>query len=74
MEKRLQSCRTASIDKFEVLGFAVNGYGTAQQLIVLRNHVWRYQPDAILLAFLQAMMFGTIQRISTDIRTGPTTN
>jgi len=51
MEKRLQSCRTASIDKFEVLGFAVNGYGTAQQLIVLRNHVWRYQPDAILLAF-----------------------
>ena len=51
MEQRLQSCSSAPKQKYEVLGFAVNGYGTAQQFIVLKNDVWQYQPDAIMLAF-----------------------
>ena len=51
MEQRLQSCAAVPNRKYEVLGFAVNGYGTAQQFIVLKNHVWQYQPDVIMLAF-----------------------
>ena len=51
MEMQLQSCNSVPNRKYEVLGFAVNGYGTAQQFIVLKNHVWRYQPDSIMLAF-----------------------
>ncbi len=35
----------------EVLGFAVNGYGTTQELLVLEDHVWKYAPDVVLLAF-----------------------
>ena len=35
----------------EVLSFAANGYGTAQQLLVLDDRVWKYAPDAVVLAF-----------------------
>lgn len=38
----------------EVLGFGVSGWGTAQQLQALRTHVWQYEPDVVLLAFLSA--------------------
>ena len=34
----------------EVLNFGVSGYGTAQELLALRHHVWRYNPDMIILA------------------------
>ncbi|MGQ0734888.1 MAG: SGNH/GDSL hydrolase family protein [Acidobacteriota bacterium] len=36
----------------EVLNFGMAGYGTAQELLVLRHHVWKYAPDIVLLAFL----------------------
>jgi hypothetical protein len=29
----------------------VSGYGTAQELIMLRERVWAYDPDVVLLAF-----------------------
>ncbi len=37
--------------KVEVLNFGVSGYGTAQELQMLRNYVWRYDPDYVMLAF-----------------------
>lgn len=37
--------------KVEVLNFGVQGYGTAQQLMTLRHHVWQYSPDLVILAF-----------------------
>jgi len=33
----------------EVINFGVSGYGTAQELITLRNQVWQYSPDLVLL-------------------------
>lgn len=41
------SCLGAPID---VINFAVQGYGTAQQYLTLDRHVWAYEPDIILLA------------------------
>jgi len=38
----------------EVLNFGVAGYSTAQELLVLRQEVWRYSPDFVLLAFYPA--------------------
>ena len=35
----------------EVLNFAVQGYGTAQQYLTLDRQVWRYSPDLVVLAF-----------------------
>src|ERR1700737_3407449 len=35
----------------EVLNFGVPGYGTAQELLMLRNMVQQYKPDLVLLEF-----------------------
>ena len=35
----------------EIINFGVSGYGTAQQLQMLRHYVWKYEPDLVLLAF-----------------------
>ena len=36
----------------EVIGFGVSDYGTAQELLTLRERVWQYEPDIVVLAFL----------------------
>jgi len=38
----------------EVLNFGVAGYSTAQELLLLREEVWKYHPDLVLLAFYPA--------------------
>lgn len=50
LERRLSHC-VASSKRIEVLNFGVSGYGTAQELLTLRERVWKYNPDIILLAF-----------------------
>ena len=49
MEREL--ARAVPGKKIEALNFGVSGYGTGQELIMLRRHVWKYQPDIVLLAF-----------------------
>ena len=50
MEKQLQDCGSFGGKKVEVLNFGVSGYGTAQELITLREQVWQYSPNIVLLA------------------------
>jgi len=50
MDRDIASCTDKS-KKIEVLNFGVSGYGTAQELITLREHVWKYGPDIVILAF-----------------------
>ncbi len=38
-------------NKIEILNFGVSEYGTTQQYLTLKNNVWKYDPDIILLAF-----------------------
>jgi hypothetical protein len=52
MQQSLAKCALPGFDHVEVLNFGVGGYGTAQDLIVLRTKAWKYQPDIVLLAFL----------------------
>ena len=40
-----------SFAKVEVINFGVTEYSTTQEFLTLRNHVWDYDPDVILLAF-----------------------
>lgn len=49
MERELAGCAPGR--RIEVLNFGVAGYGTAQELIMLRRNVWKYNPDLVLLAF-----------------------
>jgi len=46
----LQGCRTDG-KAVEVINFAVNGYGTAQEYLTLKNWGLEYRPDLVLLAF-----------------------
>ncbi|HSS21589.1 MAG TPA: SGNH/GDSL hydrolase family protein [Pyrinomonadaceae bacterium] len=49
MAQKLDECQTLP-GKVEVINFGVSGYGTAQELITLREKVWKYSPDLVLLA------------------------
>jgi hypothetical protein len=50
LERELGACESSGGRQVEVINFGVSGYGTAQQLITLREHVWQYAPDIVLLA------------------------
>ena len=50
LERRLGACPALAGRAAEVVNFGVSGYGTAQELITLREKVWDYSPDVVLLA------------------------
>jgi len=50
MEKKLTECDAFNGKQVEVLNFGVSGYGTGQELITLREQVWKYYPDIVMLA------------------------
>jgi hypothetical protein len=50
MEETLRGSGFAAGKQIEVLNFGVSGYGTATELLTLREHVWHYSPDMVLLA------------------------
>ncbi|EAW39085.1 SGNH/GDSL hydrolase family protein [Lyngbya sp. PCC 8106] len=51
IEKELQNCAELQGKKVEVMNFGVDGYGTAQELLMLREKVWDYNPDIVILSF-----------------------
>ena len=50
MGRRLEECGVVSGKKIEVINFGVSGYGTAQELLTVREKVLKYSPDLVLLA------------------------
>ncbi len=50
-EQEMARCAASAGRAVEVLNFGVSGYGTAQQLQMLKHYVWDYQPDVVVLAF-----------------------
>lgn len=52
LERELNSTPLKQGQSVEVLSFGVSGWSTAQELLALRHHVWQYDPDIVLLAFL----------------------
>lgn len=51
MEREIEACPCFIGKKAEAINFGVSGYGTAQELLTLRQRVWDYDPDLVLLAF-----------------------
>ena len=47
LERALAS---SCVPNVEVIGFGVSDYGTAQELLTLRERVWQYEPDIVVLA------------------------
>lgn len=50
-EQQLNRRPCSNSRTYEVLNFGVPGYGTAQELLLLRERVWKYAPDLIVLQF-----------------------
>lgn len=48
--RKLADCPKLKGKRIEALNFGVDGYGTAQELLTLRQKVWTYQPDVVVLA------------------------
>jgi hypothetical protein len=51
LERRLSNCAAVGGRKVEAINFGVAGYGTAHEIMTLRQEVWKYSPDLVLLAF-----------------------
>ena len=53
VERKLNRCSAIkqADKKVEAINFGVHGYSTAQELLTLRQKVWQYQPDMVVLAF-----------------------
>jgi hypothetical protein len=51
LERELSGCPSLRGQAVEVLNFGVNTFTTAQQLLRLRERVWPYSPDLVVLAF-----------------------
>jgi hypothetical protein len=51
LERKLQECNVSPGKRVEIINFGVSGYGTAQELMTLRQKVWDYSPDIVILAF-----------------------
>ncbi|HEX8503042.1 MAG TPA: SGNH/GDSL hydrolase family protein [Pyrinomonadaceae bacterium] len=49
LERQLGACPRAAGRAVEVVNFGVSGYSTAQELLTLRERVWAYEPDVVLL-------------------------
>ena len=48
---KLEACKAFDGRQVEIINFGVSGYGTTQELITLRQKVWDYSPDIVVLAF-----------------------
>ena len=51
LERELARCPGFRGRNVEVFNFGVSNYGTAQELLTLRDRVWAVEPDLVLLAF-----------------------
>lgn len=52
LERELARCPALGGKTVEVINFGVSGYTTAQELLTLRQHAWKYGPQVVLLAFV----------------------
>lgn len=50
-EEELNRSRCHGERQVEVLNFGIGGSGTAQELLLLRERVWKFDPDLIVLQF-----------------------
>jgi lysophospholipase L1-like esterase len=68
LQQKLEGCEQFKSKRVEVINFGVSGYGTAQELIALRQQVWQYSPDMVML------LVTTNNDISDNVRSLKKTN
>ncbi len=66
LQQDLNSCSALGGKTPEVINFGVAGYGTGQELQMLRHAAWDYSPDLVLLAFFTGNDIQNNNRILQD--------
>ena len=51
VQNGLKNCPALHASRVELLNFGVAGYGTTQELLQMRERVWQYSPDMVMLMF-----------------------
>ncbi|MFC1896394.1 SGNH/GDSL hydrolase family protein [Thermodesulfobacteriota bacterium] len=51
LEGNLESCLSAQPKNVEVMNFGVDGYNTAQELVLFKTDVRYYEPDIVIVSF-----------------------
>src|SRR5213075_647566 len=49
LQQQLKDCPAFAGKEVEIINFGVSGYGTGQELMTLRQKVWDYSPDVVIL-------------------------
>ena len=49
LQQQLKQCGLFAAKDVELINFGVSGYGTGQELMTLREKVWDYSPDIVML-------------------------
>ena len=50
-QRALSKCKAMAGKKVQVMDFGIDAYGTAQEIMTLDRHAWKYSPDMVVLAF-----------------------
>jgi lysophospholipase L1-like esterase len=66
MERALNTCDALAGREVEAINFGVSNYGTAEELLTLRHHVWGYSPDVVLLTFFANDVRNNSQALEPD--------
>lgn len=68
LQRELAGCSELKGKNVEVINFGISGYGTAQELQMLRHYAWDYSPDLVLLAFFTG---NDVQNNSRELQQDP---
>ena len=72
MERELNRRLPPGGPRVEVINFGVDGYGLAQEYLVLKDRVWRYDPQIILLSgTLHSFVLHSSRKFGTVSAEGP---
>src|SRR5581483_6519252 len=63
-ERELNARLPAGHPKVEVISFGVGGYGLGPQYLTVKNHIWQYDPQIVLVADpMDAVIMRTTRRL-----------
>ena len=70
MERQLAQALQRPIGSVEVLNFGVAGYNLQQEYLTLHNHVWKYQPDIVVLGTTSMALIRSVPKLFPDFVPG----
>ncbi|HEY3850726.1 MAG TPA: SGNH/GDSL hydrolase family protein [Steroidobacteraceae bacterium] len=72
LERELNRRLPAGAPRVEVINFGVAGYGLAQEYLVIKDKVWQYDPQIVILSeTLHSLVLDSSRKFQTVVGDGP---